>query len=176
MDDVEAEESEDQEWKNEQEVNYDDEENKDMHEEENNYFHETSDFKWDVTCNAFTEERPPIKCYPIPDALNPCEDVMGSDLLRVSVWLVAFAAVIGNVCVLVVLLGAGSELTVFKFLICNLGFADLCMGLYLLLLACIDAHSNEVTILLIIWLSIFFKKDFIEKLISSFSHPLTGVF
>lgn len=34
-----------------------------------------------------------------------------------------------------------SELTVFKFLMCNLALADLCMGLYLLLLACIDLHS-----------------------------------
>lgn len=28
-----------------------------------------------------------------------------------------------------------------KFLISNLAFADLCMGLYLLLIAAIDAHS-----------------------------------
>lgn len=28
-----------------------------------------------------------------------------------------------------------------KFLICHLAFADLCMGLYLLLIASIDAHS-----------------------------------
>lgn len=34
-----------------------------------------------------------------------------------------------------------SELTVFKFLMCNLALADMCMGLYLLLLACIDLHS-----------------------------------
>lgn len=44
-----------------------------------------------------------VKCYPIPDALNPCEDVMGSDWLRGSVWLVIFLAVFGNVAVLIVL-------------------------------------------------------------------------
>lgn len=44
-----------------------------------------------------------VKCYPMPDALNPCEDVMGSHWLRGSVWVVVLLAVFGNVAVLVVL-------------------------------------------------------------------------
>lgn len=44
-----------------------------------------------------------LQCYPAPDALNPCEDVMGAQWLRVSVWIVVFLAVVGNVAVLVVL-------------------------------------------------------------------------
>lgn len=39
----------------------------------------------------------------MPDALNPCEDVMGSHWLRGSVWVVVLLAVFGNVAVLVVL-------------------------------------------------------------------------
>lgn len=31
---------------------------------------------------------PPVRCKPKADALNPCEDVMGSSWLRISVWLV----------------------------------------------------------------------------------------
>uniref|UniRef100_A0A182SSH8 G-protein coupled receptors family 1 profile domain-containing protein n=1 Tax=Anopheles maculatus TaxID=74869 RepID=A0A182SSH8_9DIPT len=77
----------------------------------------------------------------MPDALNPCEDVMGSHWLRGSVWVVVLLAVFGNVAVVVVLFSNRSDLTVPKFLICNLAFADLCMGLYLLLIASIDAHS-----------------------------------
>lgn len=42
-------------------------------------------------------------CFPKPDALNPCEDVMGSNWLRGSVWIVVLLAVIGNVAVLIVL-------------------------------------------------------------------------
>lgn len=34
-----------------------------------------------------------------------------------------------------------SDVTVPKFLMSNLAFADLCMGFYLLLIAAIDAHS-----------------------------------
>ena len=39
----------------------------------------------------------------MPDALNPCEDVMGSQWLRSSVWIVVCLAVFGNVAVLIVL-------------------------------------------------------------------------
>lgn len=44
-----------------------------------------------------------VKCFPSPDALNPCEDVMGSQWLRTSVWIVVLLAVFGNVAVLLVL-------------------------------------------------------------------------
>ncbi|XP_037044628.1 thyrotropin receptor isoform X2 [Bradysia coprophila] len=82
-----------------------------------------------------------VQCYPMPDALNPCEDVMGSQWLRVSVWIVLFLAVFGNFSVLMVLFSNWSDVTVPKFLMSNLAFADLCMGLYLLLIAAIDVHS-----------------------------------
>lgn len=82
-----------------------------------------------------------MKCYPVPDELNPCEDVMGSNWLRGSVWVVVSLTVIGNVGVLVVLFSNRSELTVPKFLMCNLALADYCMGMYLLFIASIDLHS-----------------------------------
>lgn len=103
----------------------------------------------------------------MPDALNPCEDVMGSQWLRSSVWIVVFLAVFGNIAVLVVLFSNWSntkplrcsskyfckrlefsfdifyrnDVTVPKFLMSHLAFADLCLGLYLLLIATIDLHS-----------------------------------
>lgn len=61
---------------------------------------------------------------------------MGNMVLRVAVWFVVVAAVFGNLAVLLVLLS--SRLTVSKFLMCNLAFADLCMGAYLLLIAAED--------------------------------------
>lgn len=82
-----------------------------------------------------------VQCYPVPDALNPCEDVMGSQWLRTSVWAVVFLAVLGNVAVLLVLFSNWKDVTVPKFLMCHLAFADLCLGLYLLLIASIDIHS-----------------------------------
>lgn len=82
-----------------------------------------------------------VKCYPIPNALNPCEDVMGSQWLRFSVWMVVFLAVFGNIAVLLVMFSNWNDVTVPKFLMSHLAFADLCLGLYLMLIAAIDVHT-----------------------------------
>ncbi|XP_063918827.1 lutropin-choriogonadotropic hormone receptor-like isoform X2 [Zophobas morio] len=94
-----------------------------------------------AVCGNLAIRTPSVKCYPEANALNPCEDIMGFSWLRISVWFVVVLAVVGNLTVIVVVLFSGGELTVSKFLICNLAFADFCMGLYLLLIASMDLHS-----------------------------------
>ncbi|XP_060043681.1 lutropin-choriogonadotropic hormone receptor isoform X2 [Erinaceus europaeus] len=83
-----------------------------------------------------------LRCTPEPDAFNPCEDIMGYDFLRVLIWLINILAIMGNVTVLLVLLTSRYKLTVPRFLMCNLSFADLCMGLYLLLIASVDSQTK----------------------------------
>ena len=61
-----------------------------------------------------------------------------------AVWLVVVTAVVGNVVVLVVLINRSFKLTTPKFLMCNLAFADLCMGVYLLIIASMDVHTIGV--------------------------------
>uniref|UniRef100_A0A2H8TYZ0 Lutropin-choriogonadotropic hormone receptor n=1 Tax=Melanaphis sacchari TaxID=742174 RepID=A0A2H8TYZ0_9HEMI len=97
--------------------------------------------KVDVVCGNVSKNYLEVKCYPEPDAFNPCEDLMGNWTLRVAVWIVAVAALLGNMAVLFVLLSSRFRLTVPKFLMCNLAMADFCMGLYLLLIAVMDARS-----------------------------------
>ncbi|KAJ8941738.1 hypothetical protein NQ318_023334, partial [Aromia moschata] len=80
---------------------------------------------------------------PEPNALNPCEDIMGMSWLRISVWCVLTLALLGNLSVIIVVLFGDSEINVSRFLICNLAFADFCMGLYLLMIASMDYHSVE---------------------------------
>ncbi|KAG6454905.1 hypothetical protein O3G_MSEX008923 [Manduca sexta] len=92
-------------------------------------------------CGNFSISRRTIECTPLPDALNPCEDVMGWSWLRASVWFVISAAIIGNVAVLLVLLTNHTEMTVPRFLMCHLAFSDLCTGLYLFMLAVVDLRS-----------------------------------
>ncbi|XP_021341626.1 follicle-stimulating hormone receptor-like [Mizuhopecten yessoensis] len=82
-----------------------------------------------------------VDCTPTPDAFNPCEDVMGYEWLRIFVWFVVMAAILGNSVVLLVLASSKRKMTVPKFLMCNLAFADFLMGIYLLLLASIDVHT-----------------------------------
>uniref|UniRef100_A0A8C4MZ78 G-protein coupled receptors family 1 profile domain-containing protein n=1 Tax=Eptatretus burgeri TaxID=7764 RepID=A0A8C4MZ78_EPTBU len=84
-----------------------------------------------------------VACQPAPDDFNPCEDIMGDWFLRATIWPVALLAVLGNLVVLVVLLSSQYKLTVPRFLICNLAFADLCMGVYLLLVAVTDIQTQS---------------------------------
>uniref|UniRef100_A0A3P9IUP7 Thyrotropin receptor n=1 Tax=Oryzias latipes TaxID=8090 RepID=A0A3P9IUP7_ORYLA len=83
-----------------------------------------------------------ITCSPTPDNLNPCEDIMSPVPLRVLIWIISVLALLGNTVVLVVLLGSRSKLTVPRFLMCHLAFADLCMGIYLIIIATIDMLTH----------------------------------
>ncbi|CAB1338460.1 unnamed protein product [Coregonus sp. 'balchen'] len=71
----------------------------------------------------------PFQCTPEPDAFNPCEDLLGYSFLRSVTWLMTVFAVPGNMAVLVVLIISHQKLSVSRFLMCNLAFADLCMGM-----------------------------------------------
>ncbi|XP_009559607.1 thyrotropin receptor isoform X2 [Cuculus canorus] len=84
-----------------------------------------------------------VICTPEPDEFNPCEDIMGYQFLRIVVWFVNLLAILGNVFVLFILLTSHYKLTVPRFLMCNLAFADFCMGLYLLLIASVDLHTRS---------------------------------
>ncbi|XP_007230175.2 lutropin-choriogonadotropic hormone receptor [Astyanax mexicanus] len=84
-----------------------------------------------------------FKCTPEPDAFNPCEDLLGYGFLRSITWIITVFALLGNLAVLIVLLSSHQKLTVSRFLMCNLAFADLCMGLYLLLIALVDYRSQQ---------------------------------
>ncbi|CAM5151811.1 unnamed protein product [Natator depressus] len=84
-----------------------------------------------------------IVCTPEPDEFNPCEDIMGYKFLRIVVWFVNLLAIPGNIFVLFILLTSHYKLTVPRFLMCNLAFADFCMGLYLLLIASVDLYTRS---------------------------------
>lgn len=86
---------------------------------------------------------PFVKCTPKPDAFNPCEDLLGFAFLRSLTWIITICAVTGNLAVLVILLVSHRKITISRFLMCNLAVADLCMGLYLMLIAFMDFHSRH---------------------------------
>ncbi|XP_054259229.1 lutropin-choriogonadotropic hormone receptor-like [Macrosteles quadrilineatus] len=92
-------------------------------------------------CGNLSKNYQEVLCYPAPDAFNPCEDIMGHWTLRAAVWVVAVLALFGNIAVILVLLSSRFRITVPKFLMCNLALADFCMGVYLLLIAVMDARS-----------------------------------
>ncbi|XP_077341724.1 follicle-stimulating hormone receptor [Lithobates pipiens] len=84
-----------------------------------------------------------VKCFPKPDEFNPCEDIMGYDFLRILMWCISILAISGNAVVLIILITSKSKFSVPKFLMCNLAFADFCMGIYLLLIASVDIKTKS---------------------------------
>uniref|UniRef100_A0A8C8S2Q9 Thyrotropin receptor n=1 Tax=Pelusios castaneus TaxID=367368 RepID=A0A8C8S2Q9_9SAUR len=98
------------------------------------------DSHYDYTVCGGSED---IVCTPEPDEFNPCEDIMGYKFLRVVGWFVSLLAILGNIFVLFILLTSHYKLTVPRFLMCNLAFADFCMGLYLLLIVSVDLHTRS---------------------------------
>uniref|UniRef100_A0A8D2ZSX7 Thyrotropin receptor n=1 Tax=Scophthalmus maximus TaxID=52904 RepID=A0A8D2ZSX7_SCOMX len=83
-----------------------------------------------------------ITCSTMPDEFNPCEDIMSTVFLRVLIWIISILALLGNSLVLLGLLGNPSKLTVPRFLMCHLAFADLCMGIYLIVIASVDVLTR----------------------------------
>ncbi|XP_054469019.1 thyrotropin receptor-like [Anoplopoma fimbria] len=77
------------------------------------------------------------------DALNPCEDVMSQGFLRVLVWVVSPLAISANFLVMFILLTSQQKLSVTRFLMGHLAFADFCMGIYLLLVASVDLYTRS---------------------------------
>ncbi|XP_067901801.1 lutropin-choriogonadotropic hormone receptor-like [Heterodontus francisci] len=92
---------------------------------------------------GFCHAKVDLICTPEPDAFNPCEDIMGYNSLRVLIWFINILAIVGNFVVFIVLVISQNKLTVPRFLMCNLAFADLCMGLYLLLIASVDLSTKS---------------------------------
>ncbi|XP_066467993.1 follicle-stimulating hormone receptor-like [Tiliqua scincoides] len=99
--------------------------------DENDYYH------------SLCKEEVQVTCFPEPDAFNPCEDIMGYNILRVLIWFINILAIMGNFVVLVILISSQYKLTVPRFLMCNLAFADLCTGIYLLLIAIKDVQTKS---------------------------------
>ncbi|XP_067340278.1 thyrotropin receptor-like isoform X2 [Channa argus] len=94
-------------------------------------------------CNDLHTDDHELLCTPLPDALNPCEDVMSRDFLRVLVWAVSLLAISANLLVMFILLTSQQKLSVTRFLIGHLAFADFCMGMYLLLIASVDLYTRS---------------------------------
>ncbi|XP_013870538.1 thyrotropin receptor [Austrofundulus limnaeus] len=93
-------------------------------------------------CDDYDKDDGPL-CTPLPDALNPCEDVMSQGFLKVLVWVVSLLAISANSLVLLTLLTCQQKLSVTRFLLGHLAFADGCMGMYLILIAFVDFYTHS---------------------------------
>ena len=81
-------------------------------------------------------------CYPAPDDLefSSCEDLMSNAILRVCIWVLGVVALVGNITVILWRTKYRIANKVHSFLIINLALGDLLMGIYLLIIAGVDAY------------------------------------
>ncbi|XP_037784587.1 G-protein coupled receptor GRL101-like [Penaeus monodon] len=83
-------------------------------------------------------------CHPPPDEFSSCEDLMTNIMLRVCVWVLGTVAFSGNLLVIVWRFIYHHDNKVHSFLITNLALGDLCMGIYLLIIAAVDVNYRGV--------------------------------
>uniref|UniRef100_A0A0N5C195 G_PROTEIN_RECEP_F1_2 domain-containing protein n=1 Tax=Strongyloides papillosus TaxID=174720 RepID=A0A0N5C195_STREA len=86
-----------------------------------------------------------ITCNPMPDDLNPCEDIVEYTFLRIVIWIVGILAIVGNIGVWIVLLTVKNKRMKLHYIfMMNLSLADLLTGCYLIILAIMDyLTANE---------------------------------
>ncbi|KAE9549205.1 hypothetical protein FO519_007585 [Halicephalobus sp. NKZ332] len=85
-----------------------------------------------------------INCSPMPDALNPCEDIVGYPWLRYLIWVIWVMAIIGNILVWIVIITIWHRRSrLHYFFMINLSIADFLTGIYLGILAIQDARTSD---------------------------------
>ena len=86
----------------------------------------------------------PVMCTAPVDELSSCSDLLRFPFLRITLWLQAGMALVGNGGVFVsrVFFDSLSQSSGFRVLVINLSVADLLMGLYLILVGSADARFS----------------------------------
>ncbi|CAG2173986.1 unnamed protein product [Oppiella nova] len=85
-------------------------------------------------------------CYPAPESLefSSCEDLMSNSILRVCIWVLGVVALVGNITVILWRTKYRITNKVHSFLIINLALGDLLMGIYMLIIAGVDAYYRGI--------------------------------
>lgn len=82
-----------------------------------------------------------VRCTPHEDPFTPCQFLLDPWVLKIAIWAVWVLALLGNGAVLFIGIAAKEKLESSELLICNLAFADFCMGVYLAFLAIVDIRT-----------------------------------
>ena len=85
-------------------------------------------------------------CVPTRDEFSSCEDMMRNNILRVCLWVIGIAALVGNFIVLSYrfIYDRGSLQKGHGIFVSSLGIADLLMGIYMLMIASADVMFRGV--------------------------------
>ncbi|XP_048236709.1 G-protein coupled receptor GRL101-like [Haliotis rufescens] len=86
------------------------------------------------------------KCEAPVNSLSSCKDLMHRDILRAFLWILGILALLGNVCVIIyrIVVNRRSTTNGCDFFVVNLGFSDLLMGMYMMIIAGADVRYRGV--------------------------------
>uniref|UniRef100_T1IT58 G-protein coupled receptors family 1 profile domain-containing protein n=1 Tax=Strigamia maritima TaxID=126957 RepID=T1IT58_STRMM len=79
-------------------------------------------------------------CLPKADEFSSCEDLMSNIMLRICIWVLGLIAFTGNILVIIWRVIYRTNNKVHSFLITNLAIGDMCMGVYMLIIASVDTR------------------------------------
>lgn len=82
-----------------------------------------------------------IKCYPQPNPLTPCDNLLDPWPIRVTIWAVWVLTLLGNIAVLFIMIAARQKMDVSQFFICVLAFSNTLLGIYLAFIAMVDIRT-----------------------------------
>ncbi len=102
---------------------------------------QSDDFKY---CCFVKEKVSEEHCLPKRDEFSSCEDLMRRPVLKAFLWILGLMAFLCNLVVLV--WRAKEKMTVYSLCVMNLAVADFLMGLYMTILASVDAYYSGVYI------------------------------
>ncbi|KAJ3587087.1 hypothetical protein NHX12_013477 [Muraenolepis orangiensis] len=80
-----------------------------------------------------------VQCTPIPGPFRPCDSLLGSWLVRVGLWLISLVSILGNLLLLLSLLGSTGYLSPLRFTVACMGASNLLTGVCACTLALVDA-------------------------------------
>lgn len=85
-------------------------------------------------------------CFAPEESISSCSNLIGLDILRIFLWLLGIAAVIGNITVVIyrVLIDKANLKKSYSLFVINLGISDFIMGVYMLTIAAVDMHYSGV--------------------------------
>ena len=83
----------------------------------------------------------PITCYPRPNPLTPCNNLLDPWPIRIAIWAVWVLTLLGNISILFVMIAARQRMDVSQCFICVLAFSNTLLGVYLAFIAMVDIRT-----------------------------------
>ena len=82
-----------------------------------------------------------IECYPRPNPLNPCDNLLDPWPIRIAIWAVWVLTLLGNMAILFIMIAAREKMEASQLFICVLAFSNTLLGVYLAFIAMVDIRT-----------------------------------